>query len=190
MRKYTEQFPPAILDIEASGFGQDSYPIEIGCICSDGSRFCNLIKPLPDWTHWSDSAEKAHGITKHTLLQLGKSPLELTRELNQRLGGMTVYSDGWVVDKPWLMKLFFAVGVQPQFTLSPIEMVMTEEQIMVWDDTRTKVLQTQNQKRHRASFDAYVIQQTWLESYRLSRCATAQSTLQNQSRNQMTAGRS
>ena len=36
---------PTILDLEASGFGRDSYPIEVGYVLPDGSSFCSLIRP-------------------------------------------------------------------------------------------------------------------------------------------------
>jgi hypothetical protein len=42
---------PSILDVEASGFGAGSYPIEIGYISGDGSSYCTLIRPAPTWTH-------------------------------------------------------------------------------------------------------------------------------------------
>ena len=34
---------PDIIDIEASGFGPDSYPIEIGVALSSGEKYCSLI---------------------------------------------------------------------------------------------------------------------------------------------------
>tara|TARA_E500000331_G_C17248663_1_gene710151 strand:+ start:892 stop:1038 length:147 start_codon:yes stop_codon:yes gene_type:complete len=42
---------PLIVDVEASGFVGDSYPIEIGLALEGGSKFCTLITPAPDWTH-------------------------------------------------------------------------------------------------------------------------------------------
>jgi hypothetical protein len=35
---------PNIIDIEASGFGVDSYPIEVGIVLSTGQKYCALIK--------------------------------------------------------------------------------------------------------------------------------------------------
>lgn len=40
---------PTILDIEASGFGRGSYPIEVGFVAGDGTLFCGLVRPEPDW---------------------------------------------------------------------------------------------------------------------------------------------
>src|SRR3990167_8850773 len=39
--------PPAFLDIEASGFGRDGYPIEIGFVLSDGEAWRTLVRPSP-----------------------------------------------------------------------------------------------------------------------------------------------
>ena len=58
---------PVIIDIEASGFGRGSYPIEIGYYQPDGQSFCSLIRPDPAWTHWDDSAEQVHGIARPLL---------------------------------------------------------------------------------------------------------------------------
>lgn len=168
MQFFTDERPPSILDVEASGFGKDSYPIEVGYVDENTERFCRLICPLDNWTHWSDSAEDAHGIARPTLFEQGITAREIALLLNQRLQGKTLYSDGWVVDHPWLIKLFSAVNIEPRFLLSPIEMILKEPQMEIWDETRKKLLQQHSEKRHRASFDAYIIQQTWIETYRLT----------------------
>lgn len=36
---------PIIIDAEASGFGRDSYPIEVGVALGDASRHCYLVSP-------------------------------------------------------------------------------------------------------------------------------------------------
>ncbi|MFO1249856.1 MAG: hypothetical protein U1E77_01625 [Inhella sp.] len=38
---------PAFIDIEASGFGRGSYPIEVGFVDRDGQLFCTLVQPRP-----------------------------------------------------------------------------------------------------------------------------------------------
>ena len=50
---------PAIIDIEASGFGRGSYPIEVGFALPDRTSYSFLIKPAQSWTHWSEDAEKS-----------------------------------------------------------------------------------------------------------------------------------
>ena len=50
-------YPPSIIDVEASGFGAKSYPIEIGVVRHDGAKWCKLIRPFDHWVHWDDEAE-------------------------------------------------------------------------------------------------------------------------------------
>ncbi|WP_221893836.1 hypothetical protein [Bathymodiolus japonicus methanotrophic gill symbiont] len=51
-----QQLPPNVIDIEASGFGVTSYPIEIGIVLSSGKKYCSLIQQAPGWTYWSVEA--------------------------------------------------------------------------------------------------------------------------------------
>lgn len=159
---YDKQYVPAILDIEASGFGQDSYPIEIGFVRSDGFRFCSLIKPFDEWTHWNEDAEQVHGITRSQLDSHGMDGQMLCHVINELLSGTTIYSDGWVVDSPWLTKLFNRAQVKMTFRLSAIEMIMKEKQLMQWDAQKKQTIETLNISRHRASNDALIIQNTYL----------------------------
>lgn len=152
---------PIIIDVEASGFGGASYPIEVGLALQDGQKFCTLILPAPDWTHWDDDAEKVHRVSRDILETYGKPMREVAEFLNDLLYGKTIYSDGWVVDKPWLTTLFHAAGVNMEFSVSPLEMILSEEQMASWHETKDKVIETMELKRHRASFDAVIIQETY-----------------------------
>jgi len=152
---------PLIMDIEASGFGPDSYPIEVGLALGDGSRFCSLITPADNWTHWDDSAQGVHHISRGMLKRHGRHVHQVAAELNNMLEGQTVYSDGWVVDKPWLLRLFHAAGLEMKFQLSPIEVIMTEPQILLWDEMKLKLTREADIPRHRASNDAWLIQETY-----------------------------
>ena len=152
---------PLIVDVEASGFGGESYPIEVGLALEDGSKFCTLIAPAPDWTHWDDDAEKVHRVSRDILETYGKPMQEVAEFLNTILAGKTVYTDGWVVDKPWLTTLFHAAGMQMDFTVSSLEMILSPEQMEIWHDTKDKVIDDMELKRHRASYDAMIIQETY-----------------------------
>ena len=156
--------PPPILDIEASGFGAQSYPIEVGVVGASGERFCRLIKPFPHWQHWDDSAEALHGITRNDLEYHGHDGREVCLELNEFLNGQQAYSDGWVVDHPWLIKLYSCAGLSMSFRLSALEYVLTETQMANWRSSKTRVQQDYDKGRHRASVDAEIIQKTFLHS--------------------------
>ncbi len=92
---------PTILDIEASGFGSGSYPIEVGYVTSSGEIFCCLIRPAASWSHWDHKAEAVHQIRRDTLLCHGQDIVHVARKLNQSLAGEVVYSDGWANDYSW-----------------------------------------------------------------------------------------
>lgn len=156
--------PPTILDIEASGFGSESYPIEIGIARYDGARFCRLIKPFASWTHWDDEAQHLHGISRQHLVEFGLSGVEVCHQLNSFMSGQTAYSDGWVVDSPWLNKLYAAAGVAMTFRLSALEYILKEKQMNQWHTVKRIVTRELPEKRHRASVDAEIIQQTYMRT--------------------------
>jgi hypothetical protein len=149
---------PAILDIEASGFGRGSYPIEIGFVAPDGSLFCSLIRPEPDWVHWDLSAQALHGITRELLFQHGRSVAWLAGEINRLLLGQTVYCDGWGNDYAWLGRLYDAADDQPRFRLADLRQLLSEDEAARWHDVTTCVRERQQFARHRASNDARVLQ--------------------------------
>ncbi len=160
--------PPAILDIEASGFGADSYPIEVGLVKADGQRYCRLIQPLPNWTHWTHEAESLHGITRELLHSNGGEIVEICQQLNQLLEGTTIYCDGWVVDYPWLIKLFAASGQSMKFTCSPLEAILNESQMDIWHEEKARLCAESGCERHRASSDAEMIQRLYVVTRQLS----------------------
>ncbi|QJR80222.1 hypothetical protein CA267_005250 [Alteromonas pelagimontana] len=150
--------------MEASGFGASSYPIEIGVKRSDGERFCMLIKPYDDWKHWDNSAEALHGISREHLLRFGSDGGVVCDRLNGFLNAQTAYSDGWVVDNPWLIQLFARAGRMMTFRLSALEHVLSEAQMKSWHKVKSDLYSRQSRSRHRASVDAELIQQTFLQT--------------------------
>ena len=155
---------PIIVDVEASGFGPFSYPIEIGLALDTGEKFCSLIRPLRSWTHWDSKAESVHRISRDVLEHHGVTAQTMASRLNELLQTRTVYTDGWVVDKPWIQKLFDESGQSLTFQISALEMILSEKQMSIWHNTKDRLINEAGQRRHRASFDAYIIQQTWLHT--------------------------
>lgn len=153
----------ATLDIEASGIHPDSYPIEIGIFLENGDSYCSLIKPADSWHYWSQEAEAIHGISREELEQHGRPLQEVTATLNQCLNHCTVYSDCWVLDHVWMIKLFEAAKTQAEFKLSDIMYRLSEneyEQLMSIKQTIEKELDIQ---RHRATNDARILQLAYKE---------------------------
>lgn len=148
-----------VIDIEASGFGRGSYPVEIGVCRSDGQCRCYLIKPQEDWTHWTEEAEQTHGISRALLAEKGQAVAHVARELNEFLHGRILYSDAWGQDQSWLMRLYDAADCWPSFKLETIRSLMNEEQSANYHQSYQRAADDLNLQRHRASTDAKVIQQ-------------------------------
>lgn len=159
---------PIIIDVEASGFGAQSYPIEVGVIKQNGERFCSLIRPHKTWTHWDPQAEALHHISKNLLEKKGRDIVEVCIGLNAFLKHEIAFSDGWVVDQPWLIRLFHTAGINMNFTLSPLEMILSESQMALWHLTKDNLQTELKLPRHRASSDAALIQDTFRVTRELS----------------------
>ena len=166
---------PPIMDVEASGFGPESYPIEIGVVLPAGDRYCSLILPAGPWRYWDAAAEGVHGITREILRFHGRPHGEVASQLNRMLAGKTVYTDGWVVDKTWVDRLFYAAGMEQRFYLSSLETILSEGQMDVWHATKTRVIEELELTRHRASTDAFIVQETYART-RLLQAGCAAST--------------
>jgi len=154
---------PVIIDIEASGFGKGSYPIEIGYYMPDGQSFCSLIRPEAGWTHWDDSAEAVHCIAREQLASHGKSASEVCLALNRGLRGLRVYCDAWSYDYVWLSVMYDAVDLVPSFEFRDIRELLSECEKTRWHGTRAKVEARLALQRHRASGDARTLFETLLE---------------------------
>ena len=153
-----QDHPRCVLDIEASGFGRHSYPIEIGYARDDGHAWCSLIHPAEDWLHWDPQAEQVHGIDRAVLLQHGRPVAEVARRLNEDLGGRTVYCDGWAHDYAWLGLLFEEAGFMPRFKLESVNRLLDEARLARLDAERQQAFTALGIGRHRASSDARALQ--------------------------------
>lgn len=155
---------PIIIDIEASGFGNESYPIEIGFIMEDKQTWCALIQPKNDWQFWDKQAESIHHISRNILEQHGKPAKLIVAHLNKLLANKVVYSDGWAHDYVWLHQLYESVNQKPNFKLQDLRYILDEVQMAHWHDAKQDVIEEMHAVRHRASSDAKIIQQTWLKT--------------------------
>ena len=151
---------PAVLDIEASGLGRESYPVEIGFVLADGQTYCSLIRPAPDWTHWDPEAERMHRITQETVQRHGREVTEVATQLNERLNGLTLYCDGFVQDYVWLGVLFEAADMTPTFKLDNLRALLTEQEAAFWNVVKKQITTEMRLQRHRASSDAKILQRT------------------------------
>jgi hypothetical protein len=149
---------PCVIDVEASGFGRASYPIEVGYVLGDGSARCTLVRPAGHWTHWDPAAERIHGIARPTLLAHGRPASEVARMLNRELAGRVMDCDGWAHDYTWLGALFEEAGLNPSFRLESVRRLLDDESISMLDAERRQAVEDLGLTRHRASSDARALQ--------------------------------
>lgn len=155
---------PVIIDLEASGFGAGSYPIEVGYADRKGQTWCSLITPCEGWDHWNATAEKLHHISRDILLVHGKRVGVVANHLNKVFLDQTIYSDGWLHDFTWLSNLYQEAEMSPSFKLQDLRMVLSHYQESVWHAKKQTILNELGATRHRASADAKVLQMTWLKT--------------------------
>ncbi|MDP4302900.1 3'-5' exonuclease [Leptothrix discophora] len=159
---------PWVLDVEASGFGKGSYPIEVGYVGPAGETGCMLVHPDPDWTGWDAGAERVHGIARERLVTHGRPPAMVARLLNAALAGQQVYCDAWAHDYVWLARLYDAADAVPAFRLRDLRELLPQEQLERFDAVRDRVRRELASQRHRASADARVLQLSVAEVRRTS----------------------
>ena len=167
-----ERMSPIFLDIEASSWTFNSFPIEIAWGSTTDNIQSYLINPqeIQEWTDWSTNAEKAHGISRELLTSQGISPYEMCELLKKNLDGKTVYTDAPDYDGMWLFNLFKGCEIDP----SPIDLRSFDE-LMISTfskeiDTRLfdlkEILRFKSRakdrgKQHRASWDVEYLVTTW-----------------------------
>jgi hypothetical protein len=152
---------PAILDIEASGFGRGSYPVEVGYVLEDGDSQCLLVRPEPGWDHWSAAAERLHRIRRADLLEYGLPAAVVADELNYHLSGRTLYTDAWGHDYSWLARLYDAARRAPTFRLESLQALLTDSEMACWRARKEQVAMVLGLPRHRACCDARLLQTTF-----------------------------
>ena len=162
---------PTIIDLEASGFGANSYPIEVGIALASGQTACYLICPQTEWDHWDQASEDLHGLRREQLLKFGKPVAEVARSLNKLLGTQTVYSDAWGFDQTWMSRLYDCAGVRQHFKLEALQSLFSEQQFALWNQTLEQVFGECQFLRHRASNDARAIQLAFQRSAHLARAS-------------------
>jgi hypothetical protein len=152
---------PTVLDVEASGFGRNSYPIEVGYVLPTGHTYCTLIKPEPEWTHWDEQAAHTHHIPRNLLTERGMAATLVAQKLNADLRGQTVYSDGWANDYSWLGALYNVAEISPTFKLENLRSLLTESEAEQWHIVKAQISAERGAQRHRASSDARLLQLTF-----------------------------
>lgn len=159
---------PIFIDVEASSFSGDSYPIEIAWNI-DANIENHLLNPyfIKEWVDWDPASQAVHGLSRNYLSEHGKDPLSVAKRMNQVLSGQDVYSDAAEYDVHWIDQLFKATGLKRQFyirdffSLLPIEITngnfMSSSSIL--SEYKIKARKRANVPAHRANHDVkYLIE--------------------------------
>lgn len=106
-----------IIDLEASGLGVYSWPIEVGVAWVEAGKvraWSRLIRPEPHWNPdaWDPMAEKVHGIPRQALTGAG-SARSVAEELTGLIAGRPVFSDAPEFDMRWARLLLDALPSDP-----------------------------------------------------------------------------
>lgn len=117
--------PTYFIDFEASGIAPDSYPIEVAVVYP-GGEYQTLIQSARCWDHWSYDAQDMHQITREQLIAEGTPALEVATAMNRLFDGKILCSDN-PVDCYWLEVLYEAAGIEPTFSVSPLEVFIGRE---------------------------------------------------------------
>ena len=156
------------IDVEASGFGPESYPIEVGWCDIAGNAESVLIRPAPGWTFWSQEAEGVHGISRAQLEAEGVEPAEAVARIvaatmtadEPRAGRLAprrvVFSDAPEFDGVWLARLFRVAGSDLPFGLEGSMELVTALATRLGVDSVAADIQAQREApvTHRAADDA------------------------------------
>lgn len=101
-----------IIDVDASGLSEESFPIEIGWISLDKKKHDTfLIKPDIGWEFWDDASENIHGLSR-SVLEFGLDTHLAVSRLETALSGKNVYSDADSWDNFWVDRLYETVDLQ------------------------------------------------------------------------------
>lgn len=143
-----------IIDVEASGLSDESYPIQIGWQHrGDFSRFHEvLIRPHPDWVYWDEDAEnRVHHISRQSLLS-GIDIEDACRLLNDTFRRTPVYSDCNSADGFWIDRLFTTAHIKQEFEIKSIYDLIPKDKMRAF-----KKRLMAREKPHTALADARII---------------------------------
>lgn len=117
---------PLIVDLEATGLGENSFPIEISWVNHKGKIFTHFISVEGvDNVEWDENISEINRITLEDL-EDGLSVNEVVALLEESIGDgeLVIYTDGVEWDEFWLRRLYSAAECKfPGFKFIPVEAI-------------------------------------------------------------------
>ncbi len=117
---------PVFIDIDASTFDDNGFPIAIAWSLPDGQLKSVLVIPDDEWDPWENA--DPHIDLQH-LFDQGITGADIVRELNEDLDGQTVFIDGLDEDERLLEKLFDTYQQSMGFELAPMSELFREQDL-------------------------------------------------------------
>jgi hypothetical protein len=153
--------PAAVfVDLEASGLGPHSYPVEIGWSGRWGGSVLIAHEPwLASADGWDAAAEAVHGLSKARLRAEGRPAAEAAAAALPNLGGRLLLSDCPGVDAPWLGMLMAAAGQSGRLLVADAAEAFRAA-LGPGADTRVAAAKRAGHV-HRAAADAAVLSALW-----------------------------
>ncbi len=161
---------PCFVDIEASGFGPESWPISVAWCDHQGEIRRLLVRPQPGWTYWDPAAETVHGIDRERLAANGWPPEDVAARLEDDLRGALVFSDAPDFDAGWLTTLYRALDRPMPFHLDNADNLLVGAMLrpgeLLWQaqarlDRVRDELRTTTTGRHDAGYDVGFLVALW-----------------------------
>lgn len=161
---------PCFIDIEASGFGPESWPVSVAWCDRSGAITTLLVRPQPAWTHWDSASERIHGIDRARLEAEGRAPAEIAELLEAEFQGRPAYSDAPEFDAGWLAALYHGLGRPLPFRLEHADDLLVGAMLrpgeLLWQaqarlDRARADLRTTASDRHDAGYDVGFLVALW-----------------------------
>ena len=160
---------PIFIDVEASSFSGNSYPIEIAWNNPDAVIENHLINPycIKEWIDWDPASQAVHGLNRNYLSNHGEDPFIVAKRMNDFLSGVDVYSDAAEYDVFWIDQLFKATGLERKFPVRDFFSLLPDEVTngyymsshSILSDYQIKARKRSGVAAHRASHDVkYLIE--------------------------------
>jgi len=151
--------PIAVIDFEASGLTDESYPISVG-VYTPNEKYYALIKPVKGWTYWSWQAQaEAHKINRPTIERQGKPVQEVAENLNALAEKYTLVCDSSYHDGFWCQRLFTAANSHQGFNIENFQALFSNQELQLpqFYKYRKEFAISEQGQLHHALFDAKII---------------------------------
>ncbi len=149
------------LDIESSGF--NGYPIQIGIVKEDGSKYKTFVQPHEEWLtdlEWDYNAQCIHSFELDFIKGNGRDINTIAEELNEFVNKEDVFVDSHY-DVMWLNLLFEFSEVNRTFHIMILSDLLPEDFCIHWNAIFYKELKASGLRQHDALNDAILIQRTY-----------------------------